>query len=139
MKCFGFCFTRSAFWVAIAARRLASGQAKPPLGGCRSRDAWSVSTQKMMVFWNRSPLCLRKSDTRAGDALRPLVDHQVLVEVLLVVVLVGDDGARDVRREVVEDLAPRRVKGGAAPVALVHHDEVEERRREVAEDLREAR
>ena len=30
---------------------------------------------------------------------------------------------------------PRRVFGGAAPVALVHHNEVEERRREVPEGV----
>ena len=34
--------------------------------------------------------------------------------------------------EVLEDLAPRRIGGGAAPVAFVDHDQIEEPRRELA-------
>ena len=37
--------------------------------------------------------------------------------------------------EVFEDLAPGRILGGAAAVALVDHDEVEETGRELAEEL----
>ena len=56
----------------------------------RIRAACSSSTQKTMVFWNRSPLCLRKFDTFLATQLGALVDHKVAVKILLVVDAVFD-------------------------------------------------
>ena len=54
------------------------------------RAACSLSTQKTMVFWKRSPLSLRKSRDLSGDELGAVVDDQGAVEVLLVVDAVFD-------------------------------------------------
>ena len=55
----------------------------------RIRSAWSMSSQKMIVFCMRSVLLEVFADT-AGDQLRALVDHQRAVEVGAVV-----DGRRE--------------------------------------------
>ena len=163
------------------------------------RAACSSSTQKTMVFWKRSPLSLRKSETFLATSLRAVVDDQRAVEILLVVdavldlVAVAVEFARlgpvalhvdvdmdfddlvgreeavldallervgvdrlaevvDVRDvlgflgrggqadlggggEVVEDLAPGGILGGAAAVAFVDDDQVEKAGRELAVQL----
>ena len=54
------------------------------------RAACSVSTQKTIVFWKRSPDSFRNSVTSLGDEFGALVDDQRPVEVLLVVDAVFD-------------------------------------------------
>jgi hypothetical protein len=49
-----------------------------------------VSTQKIIVFWNRSATLLQQLRDLPCDEARPLVDHEAAVEVLLVVEAVLD-------------------------------------------------
>ena len=75
-----------------------------------------------------------------GDALAQRVGVNRFAEVFDVGDLLGflgRGGKADLRRrgEIFQDLPPRRIIGGTAPVTLVHDDEIEEIRRELLVDV----